>query len=134
MKQDGKVNEKLRSLLGLYVLQIMVFYPFNFVDEVVLSYHIVCKSLKCIIVMQALFSVSMSYEVSSCIPFVSKLSRFLPFCGLSYAGLITGSDIDAISDNIIRGRPCCFFSKENLYYYYFVFRSSFLVHSLYFRG
>ncbi|XP_022131885.1 aberrant root formation protein 4 isoform X1 [Momordica charantia] len=72
-KLDGKVNEKLRSLLGLYVLQIM-----------------------------ALFSVSMSYKVSSCIPFVSKLSRFLPFCGLSYAGLITGSDIDAISDNIIR--------------------------------
>ncbi|KAA0064607.1 aberrant root formation protein 4 isoform X1 [Cucumis melo var. makuwa] len=69
---DGKVQEKLHSLLGLYVLQIM-----------------------------ALFSVSMSHEVSSCLPFVSKLSSFLPFCGLSYAGLITGFDIDKISNNII---------------------------------
>lgn len=68
---DGKVHEKLQSLLGLYVLQIM-----------------------------ALFSVSMSHEVSSCLPFVSKLSCFLPFCGLSYAGLIIGSDINKIS-NII---------------------------------
>uniref|UniRef100_A0A0A0L4D6 Aberrant root formation protein n=1 Tax=Cucumis sativus TaxID=3659 RepID=A0A0A0L4D6_CUCSA len=69
---DGKVQEKLQSLLGLYVLQIM-----------------------------ALFSVSMSHEVSSCLPFISKLSSFLPFCGLSYAGLITGFDIDKISKNII---------------------------------
>ncbi|XP_022940401.1 aberrant root formation protein 4 [Cucurbita moschata] len=71
VKLDGKVHEKLQSLLGLYALQIM-----------------------------ALFSVSTSHEVSSCLPFVSKLSCFLPFCGLSYVGLITGSDIDKIS-NII---------------------------------
>ncbi|XP_038897736.1 aberrant root formation protein 4 [Benincasa hispida] len=69
---DGKVQEKLQSLLGLYVLQIM-----------------------------ALFSVGMNHEVSSCLPFVSNLSCFLPFCGFSYAGLINGSDIDKISNNVI---------------------------------
>ncbi|KAL4022117.1 hypothetical protein IC575_015840 [Cucumis melo] len=84
---DGKVQEKLHSLLGLYVV--------GGADMVSLS------NVKCMIEMQALFSVSMSHEVSSCLPFVSKLSSFLPFCGLSYAGLITGFDIDKISNNII---------------------------------
>lgn len=64
--------------------------------------------------MQALFSVSTSHEVSSCLPFVSKLSCFLPFCGLSYVGLITGSDIDKIS-NIIGGNPCCFSSQVYIF-------------------
>lgn len=30
-------------------------------------------------------------------PLIKKLSKFVPSCGLSYLGLITGSDVDKIS-------------------------------------
>ncbi|KAH7524583.1 hypothetical protein FEM48_Zijuj06G0134900 [Ziziphus jujuba var. spinosa] len=66
-KLEGIVNEKLRALLGLYVLQIM-----------------------------ALVSVCIDYNVliSALLP---QLSSFFPYCGLSYLGLITGSDVDRMT-------------------------------------
>lgn len=72
-KLEGIVNEKLRALLGLYVLQSM-----------------------------ALVSVSISYKTSSCHHLVSQLSSFFPYCNISYFGLITGSDVDKMT-NIVRG-------------------------------
>ncbi|KAM4122662.1 hypothetical protein ACB094_01G101500 [Castanea mollissima] len=72
-KLEGIVNEKLRALLGLYVLQIM-----------------------------ALASVSMFYKRSSCHQLVSQLSCFYPYCSISYFGLITGSDVDKMT-NIVTG-------------------------------
>ncbi|WCJ30357.1 aberrant lateral root formation 4 [Euphorbia peplus] len=63
-KMEGEENEKLRALLSLYVLQIM-----------------------------ALLSLK-GDDISSYLPLVSQLTEFFPYCGLSYLGLITGSDID----------------------------------------
>ncbi|KAM1224935.1 hypothetical protein ACFX1X_044194 [Malus domestica] len=63
MTHEGVANEKLRALLGLYVLQIMSI-------------------------------VSMNHNVTSSQLFVLQLSSFFPFCGLSYLGVITGSDVD----------------------------------------
>ncbi|XP_057959462.1 aberrant root formation protein 4 isoform X2 [Malania oleifera] len=67
LKLEGKLNEKLRALLGLYVLQIM-----------------------------ALLSFSIRDEVSIWLPLVSQLSHFFPYCSLSYLGFITGSDVDKL--------------------------------------
>ncbi|XWS72720.1 hypothetical protein CRYUN_Cryun02cG0064700 [Craigia yunnanensis] len=64
--EDG-VNEKLRALLGLYVLQIL-----------------------------ALVSVSPTH-----LPFALRLACFLPYCDVSYLGLITGSDVDTMSRIVI---------------------------------
>lgn len=44
--------------------------------------------------MQALASIAMGRNISSLLPIVLYLSRFLPLCGISYEGLITGPDID----------------------------------------
>lgn len=52
--------------------------------------------------MQAL--VSMNFKVLSSQPFVLQLSSFFPFGGLSYLGLITGSDVDKISRIVIGGK------------------------------
>ncbi|KAJ9184065.1 hypothetical protein P3X46_007846 [Hevea brasiliensis] len=71
-KFEGRVNEKLRALLGLYVLQVM-----------------------------ALVSFSEGDKVSSYLPLVSQLSNFLPYCDLSYLGLITGSDVDVMTNIIV---------------------------------
>ncbi|GAV70567.1 Kinetochor_Ybp2 domain-containing protein [Cephalotus follicularis] len=68
VKVEGRVNEKLRALLGLYLLQIMV-----------------------------LVSVSMGHRISSCVYLVSELSHFFPYCGFSFLGLITGCDVDKIT-------------------------------------
>ncbi|XP_062082842.1 aberrant root formation protein 4 [Humulus lupulus] len=65
VKLEGSVNEKIRALLGLYVLQIMALASFNG-----------------------------NFKVSSSQYLVAQLSSFLPYCGLSYLGLITGSDVD----------------------------------------
>ncbi|KAF5748146.1 hypothetical protein HS088_TW04G00096 [Tripterygium wilfordii] len=72
VKLECNVNGKLRALLGLYVLYIM-----------------------------AIVSVSWTDKVSSCLPLVSQLSHFLPYCSLSYLGLITGSDVDQITSIIV---------------------------------
>ncbi|XP_048228131.1 aberrant root formation protein 4 isoform X2 [Ricinus communis] len=64
-KLEGIVKEKLCALLALYVLQIM-----------------------------ALLSLKEGGENSSYLHLVSQLSMFFSYCGLSYLGLITGSDID----------------------------------------
>ncbi|XVF48307.1 hypothetical protein PTKIN_Ptkin03bG0179700 [Pterospermum kingtungense] len=66
LQEDG-VNDKLRALLGLYILQIL-----------------------------ALVSVSPAH-----LPFVSRLVFFLPYCGVSYLGLITGSDVETMSCIVI---------------------------------
>ncbi|KAJ9702662.1 hypothetical protein PVL29_004411 [Vitis rotundifolia] len=70
-KLAGRLNEKLRALLGLFVLQIM--------------------SLLC-----------MREKVSSCLTLVLQLSHFLPYCGLSYLGLLTGCDVDTIIDIVLK--------------------------------
>lgn len=44
--------------------------------------------------MQGLVSIAMGHNVSSLLPIVLHLSQFLPICGLSYEGLITGHDVD----------------------------------------
>ncbi|XP_058111378.1 aberrant root formation protein 4 isoform X2 [Magnolia sinica] len=72
-KLVGKTKEELHGLLGLYILQVMALIS----------------------------SSSLADKVSSCISFVLQLSHFLPFCGLSYLGLITGSDVEAISNMIL---------------------------------
>ncbi|KAF3447064.1 hypothetical protein FNV43_RR12244 [Rhamnella rubrinervis] len=66
---EGRENENLHALLGLYVLQIMT-----------------------------LVSVSINYEVLSSHALVPRLSSFFPYCGLSYVGLITGSDVDRMTN------------------------------------
>ncbi|XP_044464381.1 aberrant root formation protein 4 isoform X2 [Mangifera indica] len=71
-KLDGAAKEMLCALLGLYVLQIMV--------------HV---------------SISMKFTVSKCVPLVSKLSNFFPFCHLSYLGLITASEVDTMTNMIV---------------------------------
>ncbi|KAF8393088.1 hypothetical protein HHK36_021329 [Tetracentron sinense] len=75
-KLEGNKNEELCALLGLFVLQIMV-------DTT------------------ALVSSNMTDEVLGCVPLVLQLSEFLPFCGLSYLGLITGCVVDSIIDIIL---------------------------------
>ncbi|KAH9798922.1 Aberrant root formation protein 4 [Citrus sinensis] len=72
IRQEGRMNEKLRALLGLYVLQIMV-----------------------------LVSVSMDHKSPRCIPLVSQLSGFLPYCHLSYLGLISGNDVDTMTSLVV---------------------------------
>ncbi|KAG9456232.1 hypothetical protein H6P81_000740 [Aristolochia fimbriata] len=39
--------------------------------------------------------------LSSCTAFVLELSKFLPQCGLSYFGLITGSDVERITEMVL---------------------------------
>lgn len=70
LKLEGIESEKLRALLGLYVVQIMAV-------------------------------VSMNHNVASSQPFVLQLSSFFPFCGLSYLGVITGSDVDKITRAVV---------------------------------
>ncbi|KAB2619016.1 aberrant root formation protein 4 [Pyrus ussuriensis x Pyrus communis] len=70
LKLEGVESEKLRALLGLYVVQIMAV-------------------------------VSMNHNVASSQPFVLQLSSFFPFCGLSYLGVITGSDVDKITRAVV---------------------------------
>lgn len=43
--------------------------------------------------------------VSCFLPLVIKLSQFLQHCGLSYLGLIVGSDVDKLIDLIMGGIP-----------------------------
>ncbi|GAB4856661.1 hypothetical protein Ancab_014575 [Ancistrocladus abbreviatus] len=71
-KLEGRANEQLRALLGLYVLQLL-----------------------------ALVSVNLGHKVSNCLPLVLELSRFFPFCGLSYTGLITGDDVDTMTKLVL---------------------------------
>ncbi|KAG2691419.1 hypothetical protein I3760_08G008100 [Carya illinoinensis] len=74
VQQEGKSNEKLCALLGLYVLESM-----------------------------ALVSISLNQNKVSCQHLVSQLSRLFPYCGLSYLGLITGNDVDKMTSIVIGG-------------------------------
>ncbi|KAI3990685.1 hypothetical protein MKX01_022985 [Papaver californicum] len=66
-KIEAKENEKLKSLLGLFVLEMMA-------------------------VLHILAGVDLN-----CISLVVQLSHFLPFCGLPYIGLITGSVLENVT-------------------------------------
>ncbi|RVW53824.1 Aberrant root formation protein 4 [Vitis vinifera] len=81
-KLAGRLNEKLRALLGLFVLQIMV------------------DTSQCSIAVPSLLC--MREKVSSCLTLVLQLSHFLPYCGLSYLGLLTGCDVDTIIDIVLK--------------------------------
>ncbi|XP_043702216.1 aberrant root formation protein 4 isoform X2 [Telopea speciosissima] len=72
-KLEGRRKEELNALLGLFVLQIMALLSRGMTNEL---------------------------QVQSCVPLVVQLSRFLPVCGLSYIGLITGCDIDAFTNSV----------------------------------
>lgn len=54
--------------------------------------------------MQVFLSLSIKYELAGYIPLVERLARFLPYCGLSYLGLITGSDVEAITNIVAEGQ------------------------------
>ncbi|KAJ6915498.1 aberrant root formation protein 4 [Populus alba x Populus x berolinensis] len=82
-KLEGRVLEKLRDVLSSYILQIMVGTP-------VFKW----KSV-------ALLSLVLGCEIPRCLPLVSRLSEFFPFCGLSYLGLITGSDVDEMTRTFV---------------------------------
>jgi len=62
--------------------------------------------------LQALLSLVLGCEIPRCLPLVSRLSEFFPFCGLSYLGLITGSDVDEMTRTFVAGKVykvtiCC---------------------------
>ncbi|KAK6912547.1 YAP-binding/ALF4/Glomulin [Dillenia turbinata] len=70
-KLDGRVNDKLRALLGLLVLQIMAFVSIDLKNKAVV------------------------------LPLVQQLSNIFPYCGLSFLSLISGSDIDRIVNTFL---------------------------------
>ncbi|MED6119711.1 hypothetical protein PIB30_014082 [Stylosanthes scabra] len=67
-KLDGVSNEKLRALLGLYVLQCL-----------------------------ALLSASISYKDSTCHLLVLELLQISSYCGLTYLGLLTTFDVETVA-------------------------------------
>lgn len=66
-KLEGQNKNRLRALLGLFVFQIM-----------------------------ALATMNMRHKVSKSLPLMLQLSRFLPYIGVSYSGLIAGPDVDQL--------------------------------------
>ncbi|GMG98964.1 hypothetical protein Nepgr_000804 [Nepenthes gracilis] len=73
-KLEGRANEQLRALLGLFVLQTLT-----------------------------LVSISIGHQFANCIPLILRLSCFFPYCGLLYLDLITGHDVDTMMGHILRG-------------------------------
>lgn len=59
--------------------------------------------------MQALVSVTMTNDMSSCLAVVLELSDFIQHCELSYIGLITGCEVDLISKLVLGGKYYCFY-------------------------
>lgn len=53
--------------------------------------------------MQALVSVGLTNDISTCLPLVLQLSDFLAHCDLSYTGLVTGHEVDMISKQVMGG-------------------------------
>ncbi|KAJ4827246.1 hypothetical protein Tsubulata_015210 [Turnera subulata] len=51
--------------------------------------------------LQALLSLNFGFMIPSCVSLMSRLSHLLPSCGLSYLSLLTGSDVDAITNIVI---------------------------------
>ncbi|KAK7383476.1 hypothetical protein VNO78_29155 [Psophocarpus tetragonolobus] len=70
-KLERDAKEKLRALLGLYVLQCM-----------------------------ALVSASISYNASSCPSSVLQLSQISSYCGLSYLNLVTTYDVETVAGSV----------------------------------
>lgn len=122
MWQDGGAKEKLCALLGLYVLQIMVItlpflelscfiYTKNayfllscYFDPIFFDFWFNICFLGYTYYVQVLVSISMECKISKCVPLVSQLSHFFPFCHLSYLGLITGFDVDTMTNMIVGGK------------------------------
>ncbi|KAM0933876.1 putative YAP-binding/ALF4/Glomulin [Dioscorea sansibarensis] len=74
-KLDGRRKEELCAILGLYVLQNM-----------------------------ALISRSrLAHNTLNCVNVIKQVSEFLPFCGLSYVGLLTGTAVDTLISKISIG-------------------------------
>uniref|UniRef100_A0A1D1XG73 Aberrant root formation protein 4 n=1 Tax=Anthurium amnicola TaxID=1678845 RepID=A0A1D1XG73_9ARAE len=73
-KMVGERKEELCAILSLYALQSMAFLSMS----------------------------NLANKVSNCVSFAMKLSRFLPFCGLTYLGLITGCDIESVTKAVCR--------------------------------
>ncbi|KAJ0984311.1 hypothetical protein J5N97_002667 [Dioscorea zingiberensis] len=71
-KLDGRSKEELCAILGLYTLQNMALIS------------------RC----------SLAHNASNCINITKQVSEFLPFCGLSYIGLLTGSAVDMLSSKV----------------------------------
>lgn len=55
-------------------------------------------------IVQTLVSVRINYEVLSSHALVPRLSSLFPYCGLSYIGLVTGSDVDRMTNLAIVGK------------------------------
>ncbi|KAJ4959028.1 hypothetical protein NE237_026139 [Protea cynaroides] len=72
-KLEGRRKEEFNALLGLFVLQIMTLLSRGITNNL---------------------------QVQSFVPLVVQLSRFLPVCGLSYIGLITGYEVAAFTDTV----------------------------------
>ncbi|XP_020235649.1 aberrant root formation protein 4 [Cajanus cajan] len=70
-KLERDAKEKLRDLLGLYVLQCM-----------------------------ALVSAGISYKASSCPSLVLQLSQISSYCGLSYLSLLTTYDVETVAGSV----------------------------------
>ncbi|CAI8605887.1 unnamed protein product [Vicia faba] len=70
-KLDNAAREKLRALLGLYVLQCL-----------------------------ALVSARIDYKASGCHSLVSQLSRISSYCGLSYLSLVTTYEAEALASTV----------------------------------
>lgn len=75
---------------------------FNFLLSFLLCLILIVYDLNTFIV-QTLVSVSINYEVLSSHALVPRLSSFFPYCGLSYIGLITGSDVDRMTNLAVGG-------------------------------
>ncbi|KAG4944301.1 hypothetical protein JHK85_048947 [Glycine max] len=73
-KLERDTKEKLRALLGLYVMQCM-----------------------------ALVSASISYKASSCPSSVLQLSQISSYCGLSYLSLVTTYDVEIVAESVFGG-------------------------------
>ncbi|XP_072969687.1 aberrant root formation protein 4 isoform X1 [Typha angustifolia] len=71
-KMVGRMKEELCAILGLYVLQ---------------NIALISRSRQ-------------KHIISSCGSFVLQLSKFLPFCGFSYFGLISGSNVASATTEI----------------------------------
>lgn len=81
-KLEGKQREQIRALLGLFVLEVM-----------------------------ALTSSALA-DINLNLPTMSQLSQFFSFCNLSYIGLVTGDDLEALyvilgeeNDDVLRWFP-----------------------------
>ena len=56
-------------------------------------------------VLQTIISITMGDEVASCLHLIQNLSRFFPYCGLSYADIVAGQGVDPLA-HVVCGGKC----------------------------